>query len=272
MVIQNAAKLLTNSETPLLDARVLLSYVIKSDAAMLFRPLTPQEEEQYESLIRRRADGESVAYIVGEKEFMGKTFRINKSCLIPRPDTETVVEYLIEKFRREKVRILDLCCGSGNIGLSLCMFIEGAYVTLADISQGALDAAEENIRLHHLEERTDLKRIDALSDPLGDGYDIIVSNPPYISSALVDSLEVSETEPRLALDGGSDGLDFYRAITPKAYASLNKGGTLAYEIGFDQGERVKRILEENGFKNVLIKKDYGGNDRLAAGEKDDYAN
>lgn len=267
MVIREAAKQLASSETPLLDARVLLSYVTKTDARTLFRELTPDEKARFDELIRRRAAGEPVAYIVGEKEFMGYTFRLNRDCLIPRPDTETVVEHIIEHNTLPSPKILDLCCGSGCIGLSLALFIKGARVTLCDISEGALEMTRENSKLHSLDDRTEAVRLDVLSDPLPEGFDIIVSNPPYIPSAVTDGLEVARTEPRLALDGGTDGLDFYRAITPKAFSALAHGGLLAYEIGFDQGESVSAILAENGFKNIIVKKDYGGNPRLVCGEK-----
>ncbi|MCH5186851.1 MAG: peptide chain release factor N(5)-glutamine methyltransferase [Oscillospiraceae bacterium] len=262
-----AAKLLTNSETPLLDARVLLSFVTKTNAALLFRPLTEDEERLFNGLIERRAAGEPVAYIVGEKEFMGLSFSLNKDTLIPRPDTETVVEFLLERYKGRAPKILDLCCGSGCIGISLCHYLPDSKAVLADIAEGALKASEENAKRHGLSDRVYVCRIDVLTEALGSGYDIIVSNPPYIPSAVTDTLEVTKTEPRLALDGGESGLDFYRAITPKAMSALNPGGTLAFEIGYDQSESVSSILRENGFVNTLVKKDYGGNFRLAAGEK-----
>ena len=267
MVIREAAKRLVNSETPLLDARVLLSYVTKTDARTLFRELTPDEKARFDELITRRAAGEPVAYIVGEKEFMGYTFRLNRDCLIPRPDTETVVEYIIEHNTLPSPKILDLCCGSGCIGLSLALFIKGAKVTLCDISEGALEMTKENASFHKLEGRTEIVELDVLNDTLPEDFDIIVSNPPYIPSCVTDGLDVAKTEPRLALDGGADGLNFYRAITPKAFSSLKNGGILAYEIGYDQGDAVSRILKECGFKNVIIKEDYGGNPRLVSGEK-----
>ena len=264
---RQASKLLVNSETPLLDARVLLSYVTGRDAALLFRPLSEDEETRFAELIRRRAEGEPVAYIVGEKEFMGLSFRLNRDTLIPRPDTETIVEYLIEKYRGQAPKILDLCCGSGCIGISLCNFLPGAEAVLADISDGALRMTEENIRLHGLEARASALRLDVLKNSFDGEYDIIVSNPPYIPTASLTGLDVAKTEPALALDGGESGLDFYRAITPKAFAALKRGGTLAYEIGFDQSEAVADILKKSGFTDVFVKKDYGGNFRLAAGVK-----
>lgn len=268
MVIQSAAKMLANSETPLLDARVLLSYAVGvENAALLFRELTAEEEVRFFELVRRRADGEPVAYIIGEKEFMGLSFRLNPDTLIPRPDTETVVEYLIEKYSARSPKILDLCCGSGCIGISLGVFLKDSRITLCDISDGALDAAEENLALHGLSARAEVKKLDVLRDGIRGKYDVIVSNPPYIPSSVVDGLDAAKSEPRLALDGGSDGLSFYRAITGKAFSALKNGGTLAYEIGYDQREAVEALLNAVGFANVISKKDYGGNYRLVSGEK-----
>ncbi len=268
MVIQDAAKRLINSETPMLDARVLLAYAVKcADAALIFRDLTSEEKSLYDELIRRRAEGEPVAYIVGEKEFMGLGFSLNRETLIPRPDTETVVEYLIEKFKGLSPNILDLCCGSGCIGISLGVFLKQANVTLCDISDGALAASCKNAARHLSEGRAAVKKFDVFKDNIEGKYDIIVSNPPYISSEKIDGLETAKYEPRIALDGGADGLDFYRAITPKAESALKSGGILAYEIGYDQREAVEEILRENGLVNIVSKKDYGGNFRLVSGEK-----
>ncbi len=266
-VIRKAAKRLTASQTPLLDARAILSFVTGTESHLLFRELTPDEERRFEELIDRRSAGEPVAYITGEKEFMGYRFRLNRDCLIPRPDTETVVENIIDTNRLPQPKILDLCCGSGCIGLSLALFIKGARVSLCDISLGALKMADENSKLHGLADRTEIFRLDVLREPLPVGFDIIVSNPPYIPSRVTDKLQVTKTEPRLALDGGDDGLDFYRVITTKAYESLVQGGVLACEIGWDQAEAVSALFGGAGFGNILVKKDYGGNDRLVRGEK-----
>lgn len=269
IVLRRAAERLTDSETPLLDARVLLSYVTGIDSLALFRDITMEEQSRFDALIDRRAAGEPVAYIVGEKEFMGYKFLLNRDCLIPRPDTETVVENLIKTNKLPAPKILDLCCGSGCIGLSLALFLKGARVWLCDISDGALEMAHKNAELHGLLERTEIFKLDVLKDPFPRGFDIIVSNPPYISSSVTDGLEVARFEPRLALNGGEDGLDFYRAIIPKAYGALNGGGVLACEIGCDQGRSVPALFTDSGFIKVSVKKDYGGNDRLVWGEKYD---
>lgn len=271
MVIHEAAKLLTNSDTPLIDARALLSHVIGSDSRMLFRPLTKSEQAEFSRCIERRKNGEPVAYITGEKEFMALSFKVNPHVLIPRPDTETVVEYILEKFRGKQPRILDLCCGSGCIGISLCKYLPLSGCVLADISSEALGVARENARRHNVTDCCTFIELDALKDVFPTGFDIIVSNPPYIPTETANKLEVAKTEPIIALDGGSDGLSFYSAITPKAYAALNRGGTLVYEIGYDQRESVAQLLEKNGFSDIVAKKDYGDNYRLVAGEKNDYS-
>ncbi len=265
--LREAAKRLNCSDTPLLDARVLLSHVLGRDAALVFRELTSDEEARFNALLARREAGEPVAYIVGEKEFMGLRFRLNKSTLIPRPDTETLVEYLLDVCRGQSPRVLDLCCGSGCIGISLCHYLTGAKAVLADISPEALSAAAENIRLNALKGRAELRRLDVFTDDFGNGYDVIVSNPPYIPTDEAKALDVARFEPILALDGGKTGLNFYHAITPKAYRSLNSGGRLVFEIGYEQSEAVSAVLAENGFEDIIIKKDFGGNCRMAAGTK-----
>lgn len=253
------------TESPSADARALLAYVIKGDPCLLWRDLTADEEEKMLSCIEKRKQGIPIAYITGEKEFMGLPFYVNEHTLIPRPDTETIVETLMEENRFDSPAIADLCCGTGCIGISLAHYIKNATVTMWDVSPGALDIAQKNILRHNLSDRACVKYGDVLKDDYPQS-DIIVSNPPYIANKVADTLEVSKYEPSLALKGGEDGLDFYRAMIPKAFDSLNTGGILAFEIGYDQGEAVKKLMEEY-FSNVKIKKDYGDNDRLVYGYK-----
>ena len=260
-LIHDAARLLTNSDTPLLDARVLMAEAANTEnAALLFGDITPEQEQLFEKFIQMRRSGMPVAYILGKKEFMGFTFKVNENTLIPRPDTECLVERVLEKhFTAPK--ILDLCTGSGCIGISLALMIENSTALLADLSDGALQIAEENIHLHHLENRVSTLKTDVLTDDLNGFYDIIVSNPPYIPTSTVPTLDVSFSEPKMALDGGSDGLDFYRIIIINAASHLNEGGMLALEIGYDQGEAVTALCREY-FEEVNLFKDYGGNDRV----------
>lgn len=253
------------SESPLQDARALLSYVLSSDPLLTWRPLTDEEEAKMLSCIEERKLGTPIAYITGEKEFMGLSFHVDKNTLIPRPDTETIVETLIAENPFDAPVITDLCCGTGCIGISLAYYIKNSRVTMWDVSDGALDIANKNILRHNLSLRVTAQKGNVLEDVYPKS-DIIVSNPPYIANDIADELEVSKYEPSLALKGGVDGLDFYRAMIPKAYDALNEGGILAFEIGYDQGDAVKTLMEEY-FTNVKVKKDYGDNDRMVYGIK-----
>ena len=265
-LLKEASERLVKSESPMLDARVLLAYAMgKSDAALIFTEPSDKEKELFNEYISQREKGVPVAYILGEKEFMGLRFKLNYDTLIPRPDTECLVEKVIEECKVKNPKILDLCTGSGCIGISLAHFIKESIVCLTDIADGAISAAKENAMLNGVESRTEVFRLDVLNDDIKGGYDIIVSNPPYIKSNIVKTLEVSEFEPNRALDGGEDGLIFYRIIAKKAYDALKKGGILAFEIGYDQGEDVIALLCE--FSSVKLYKDYGGNDRVIIAEK-----
>ncbi len=260
-LLKNAAEKLSESDSPMLDARVLLAAAMgKRDAALIFEYPKEDELALFNEYIEKRAEGIPVAYILGEKEFMGLTLRLNSDTLIPRPDTECLVEKIIEKNLFSSPKILDLCTGSGCIGISLVHFIKGSFCDLTDISDNALKMAKENAEINGISDRTNVFWLDILSDQIPKGYDIIVSNPPYIESDVVKTLEVSRYEPKRALDGGFDGLDFYKAIAEKAYTALEKGGMLALEIGYNQGESVKALLKD--FSEVQVYKDYGNNDRV----------
>ena len=271
-LINRYYKLLSGySETPSVDARALLAYVTKTDPCLLWRELTIEEEEKVLFCIEERKKGKPVAYITGEKEFMGLTFHVDENVLIPRPDTETIVETLIEILPQTlpspTYHITDLCSGSGCIGISLAHYIKNSLVTMWDISDGAIEVSKKNILRHNLSERVSVNKGDVLRDTYP-ASDVIVSNPPYIANSVADTLEVSRFEPSLALKGGDDGLYFYRTMIPKAYEALNKGGILAFEIGYDQGEAVKCLMEEY-FTAVTVKKDYAENDRMVYGYKKD---
>ncbi len=260
-LLKEAAQKLRKSDSPMLDARVLLAKAMeKENAALIFDMPNENQLALFNEYIEKRASGIPVAYILGEKEFMGFRFLLNSDTLIPRPDTECLVEKIIEQNKVSSPQILDLCTGSGCIGISLAKFIKGSRCDLCDISDGAVDIALKNAVLNGVDDRTKVFMLDVLEDDIPTGYDIIVSNPPYIESDIVPTLKVSEFEPVCALDGGADGLDFYRIIAKKAYDSLNFGAMLAFEIGYNQGESVKEILKD--FSKVSLYKDYGGNDRV----------
>ena len=260
-LLKNAALRLENSETPMLDARVLLARAMGTEnAAMIFNMPGEAQIKTFREYITRRQKGEPVAYILGEKEFMGFTFHLNSDTLIPRPDTECLVEKVVELNRISAPKILDLCTGSGCIGISLAKMIEKSTLELTDISEGALSMAQLNAKELSVYDRTRVYSLDILNEEIGGMYDIITANPPYIEREIAKNLPVSEYEPMRALDGGEDGLTFYKVISKKAFSALNKGGMLALEIGYDQKEKVSTLLTD--FSEVLPFKDYGGNDRV----------
>ncbi len=221
-----------------------------------------------EQMLKERLNHHPLQYILGEWEFFGLTFKVGEGVLIPRPDTETVVETAIKLLGDGRAKkILDVCAGSGCIGITLAKKC-GADVTLLEKSPDALRYLRENAELNRVDvtvlERDVLQSTDfGTKMPL----DLIVSNPPYIRSDVVKELEKEvQFEPKMALDGGEDGLKFYREITKKAKKSLKDGGHLVFEIGFDQKDEVLAILQNEGFHNLDCIKDYGGNYRVVLGK------
>lgn len=225
-----------------------------------------EAKERAEEMLARRKSGEPLQYILGECEFMSLDFYVERGVLIPRSDTETLVETVLDIIGKRK-NVIDICSGSGCIGVSLANYNKDITVTLADISDKALEVSEKNIRRHNLTERVKTVKLDILKEYPEGKYDVIISNPPYIESSVIQDLmtEVRDFEPRLALDGGEDGLTFYRRIADIAPQILNKGGIIVLEIGYNQGNDVKALLERDFF-NVQIIKDLCGNDRVVAGE------
>ncbi len=233
------------------------------------RELYASEEicQQMETMTNRLIHGEPLAYILGEWEFYGLPLYVNKNVLIPRDDTCAVAALAIQKalFLNQDPRILDLCTGSGCIGLAVASRVKDARVTLADISKDALSVAKKNIVRNNLSARVFCIQADALKRPspfLGK-FDIIVSNPPYITDQEMLELpaSVSDFEPHLALCGGEDGLDFYRAIAKNYAEALKSGGYLCFEFGMGQGDGVCRILEENQYTILERSRDYNDIER-----------
>ncbi len=246
--------------------------------------------EAYFDLIERRAKGEPIQYIIGSQEFMGLTFKVTPDVLIPRQDTETMVEDAIEVINKGTLRgkefvkqgnirdVLDLCCGSGAIGVSLAKFCSGSKVTCSDVSTEAVKVAESNAKACGCKsvkfETGDL--FEPFCGKIGrKKFDMIISNPPYIQTEVIPTLqtEVKDFEPLKALDGGEDGLDFYKRIVTEAPLHLHKHGVLMLEIGYDQGEAVTEMLEETEkFTDIVCLKDLAGKDRIAVarlkGKKD----
>lgn len=260
------------SDTPALDARVLLKEVLLKDDGYLLanrdEELDSDSLERFFEMIRARAEGKPVAYILGYKEFMGFAFWVNEDTLIPRPDTEIAVVKAIEVIREKKCRkILDLCSGSGAIGLSIAKILEFTNVTLSDINKGAILVSEENAEKLGVRDRVNFIVSD-LFQKIDDQYDLIISNPPYISQEDMETLSVSvkDYEPHLALYGGIRGLDFYKTIAMQARQHLTDHGILIFEIGYDQSQEVENMLKENGFKNVITINDLSGHHRVVSGE------
>lgn len=223
----------------------------------------PQIPQRWQERLQRRCRREPLMYILGTTEFMGLPFRVRPGVLIPRQDTETLAEWVLADETGRQ--LLDLCTGSGCIGLSLAR-LGGFEATLSDLSEEALAVAQENNRLLGTQARLyagDL--FDAL--PKGARYDVIVANPPYIESSVIETLqeEVRDYEPRMALDGRADGLHFYRRLTEEAPAWLKPGGRMYVEIGYNQGPAVERLFAEAGFSEVKLRRDLAGNDRVVRG-------
>ena len=234
--------------------------------------------EAMEAAVQRILDGEPLAYVLGEWEFYGMTLYVDHNVLIPRDDTCAVAALAIKKglFLDQEPRILDLCTGSGCIGLAIANRVKDAKVTLADISKEALAVAKKNIARHKMTGRVSCMQVDALKPApafLGK-FDMIVSNPPYITTAEMPELQdsVKLFEPHLALWGGADGLDFYRSIAVNFSAALKPGGFLCLEFGEDQGDDICRILEENGYTILERSRDYNDTERAVLaqyGRKED---
>lgn len=260
------------------DAKLLLFEAFHLDLVHFLmdrlRPLSEQDKQvqeqirTYRSMITKRASRIPLQQILGSQEFMGLDFFVNEHVLIPRQDTETLVELVLQEQQSTEKKLLDLCTGSGCIAISLA--VKGGYesVTATDLSEEALKVAERNAKAHQKEiifRQGDL--FTALPQSEAGTFDIITSNPPYIPTAVIATLEpeVREHEPMMALDGTEDGLKFYRQIAKKAGTWLKPGGVIYLEIGYDQGEAVSGLLREAGFDKVRVVKDLPGKDRVVCG-------
>ena len=249
------------------DAWLLLAMVCKVDHTYYYmhmeEELMPEQQDEYCVVIRKRAEHVPLQYITGEQEFMGLPFKVNSNVLIPRQDTETLVEEAL-KVIRTGMKVLDMCTGSGCILISILKNVLNVEGVGCDISKQALIVAKENAKLNNVVatfERSDL------FDHVTETFDVIVSNPPYIRTEEIATLmpEVCQFEPVGALDGKEDGLFFYRKMIAESSKYLNPNGVILFEIGYDQGQDVSLMLKEAGYQDVQIVKDLVQNDRVVIG-------
>ena len=258
----------TNIENPSLDARILMCHTLSCDELYLTvhrdRHLTQSEQDAFFSLIKRRMSNEPVGYITGTKEFMSLEFNVDKNVLIPRPDTEILVEKVMSEVKSANPVIIDMCTGSGAIAVSLAKYIPNACVFGLDISEDALKVAKTNSQKNGAD--VTFEKHDVLKPYSKITADAVVSNPPYIPTEDLNGLmsDVIDFEPSIALDGGVDGLLFYRAIIKNIDSCLKDGGLLAFEVGAGQADDVAYLMEEK-FSSVTLEKDLAGIDRVVYG-------
>ena len=265
-------------ENPRLDAEVLLSAVLGKDRMYLYvhfdEPLEPAELAQFRVSVKERAARMPLAYVLGRREFMGLDFRVTRDTLIPRPDTEVLVQCAVDFLRAraengaDDLRIADVGTGTGAIALSALHYMEGTCADAVDISPAAAAVARENAEALGLLERIEIQVGDLLTPLAGRSYDMILSNPPYIPSADIAGLmpEVRSYEPHLALDGGTDGLDIYRRLTAEAPALLKAGGAIAVEVGIGEAHDVAALMEAHPcIVRTETLKDLGGIERVVMG-------
>ena len=273
IIIRYSKELEEISPTPRLDVETLLQKVLDVDRLYILlnldKSLSDDEEKLFNKFIEERLSNRPIAYIVENREFMGLDFYVKEGVLIPRPDTEVLVEEVIELCKdKGPINILDIGTGSGAITVSLAKYLVNAKITSVDISDIALEIGEKNAQSNDVDDRITFIKSDLFTNIDKDmKFDIIVSNPPYIKKEVIETLDkqVKDFEPYNALEGVIDGLDFYRAITTQGKNYLNKGGILAYEVGHDQSEDVSKLMEKDGYTNIYTRKDLQQIDRVVIG-------
>ena len=264
------------SDTPRLDVEMLLKKALGDVDSMYIRmyldkELTDEQEKYFLEMIKERLNERPIAYIIGNREFMGLDFFVKEGVLIPRPDTETLVEEIIElcKNKSEQINILDIGTGSGSITVSLAKYIENSKVMSFDISDIPLEVGKINAINNEVDNKIEFVKSDVFSaiKDTEKQFDVIVSNPPYIPKKDIETLhtQVKDYEPYNALEGGEDGLDFYRKITEESNYFLKNKGILAYEVGHDQASDVIQIMKENGFESIYTKCYLQGFERVVIG-------
>lgn len=260
---------INNIQEPSLKARLLLQYILNKPRQYLIiydnKQLTLRQEVNFFKGIKKLVKGIPLQHITHSQEFMKMTFYVNEDVLIPRPDTEILVEEVIKIAKRINAKkILDLCTGSGAIAVSLAKYIENSQITAVDISSKAISVAKLNAKNNNVENQITFVESDLFKELPKEKYDIIVSNPPYIKKEIIKSLDKEvQNEPKIALDGGYDGLDFYRKIINNADEFLKFTGYVCLEIGYDQKDDVLELFESKGkYVEATCKKDLFDNDRV----------
>jgi len=263
-------------ESPRTNAELLLAYIIGCKRLELYlafdRPLSDSELQKYREHIKRRGSFEPLQYITGKVEFYALELKVNPSVLIPRPETELLVENILNQFSKEKkLIILDIGCGSGNIAIALAANLPAAKIISTDVSAEALKVAEENSEKHNVSGRIKFVKHNILINDLNNFpmFDIAVSNPPYVSKESFSSLqrEIKDFEPGIAVTDDSDGYTFFRTISEKVNSKLKEDGKLFFEVAQGQSEEVVEIITKNNYKNIGVIKDYQNIDRVIFGEK-----
>ena len=258
-----------NVTEPNLKARLIMQYILNKPRQYLIiydnQVLTLRQEVNYFKAIKRLINGEPIQHITHQQEFMKLNFFVNEDVLIPRPDTEILVEEVIKIARKINAKkILDMCTGSGAIAVSLAKYLDNVEITAVDISEKSLDVAKTNAKNNEIENKITFIESNLFENIVNEKYDIIVSNPPYIRKDVIKTLTKEvQKEPKIALDGGYDGLDFYRKITHQSEEYLKFNGYLCFEIGYDQKKGVIKIInDEKKFTGTYSKKDLCDNDRI----------
>lgn len=256
-------------------ARNLAEYILQIDRAKIItndeKQVKEEDKHRYYLALIEIVQGMPIQYITNEQEFMKINFYVNENVLIPQPDTEILVEEVIKisKDIDKKISILDMCTGSGCIGISLSKNISNSYITMVDKSDKALEVAKINCDKNLSDNRNiNIIKSDMFKN-IKEKFDFIIANPPYIKTTKIKTLSKQvQKEPKMALDGGEDGLKFYKILINESYKFLNDGGYLCLEIGFDQKEEVAKLIEQNGnYDSIYAKKDLAGNDRIIVASK-----
>ena len=275
-IINYGVAMIKNTESPSLETQMMIAKVIEKDRLYIMLNLEEDIEESkveiIKTMIDKRKDSYPLQYILGEREFWGMDFKVSEGVLIPRQDTEILIEETLKKLKDNKhksnLKGFEIGVGSGIISITLLKEIETLTMIGVDINDKAIELTKANALKHEVSDRLCILNSNLFEKINKENqFDFIISNPPYIETKVIDSLQedIKQHEPKLALDGGEDGLDFYRAIIEQSKSYISPEGFIAFEIGYNQAEAVKKIFVENGYPNVTIAKDLAGFDRVVIG-------